>query len=39
VQTFMDHTPLVGPAIFLACDLSVHVTGSIVMADGGCRTV
>ena len=48
VTRFMQHTPLgrpgspediVGPAIFLASDLSSYVTGSIVMADGGYRTV
>jgi 3-oxoacyl-[acyl-carrier protein] reductase len=48
VKMFMDHTPLgragvaediVGPAIFLASDLSSYVTGSIVMADGGYRAV
>jgi len=48
VKTFLDHTPLgragtpediAGPAIFLASDLSAYVTGSIVMADGGYRTI
>jgi NAD(P)-dependent dehydrogenase (short-subunit alcohol dehydrogenase family) len=48
VKIFLDHTPLgrtgrpediAGPAIFLASDLSAYVTGSIVMADGGYRTI
>ena len=48
VQAFVDHTPLartgkpediVGPAIFLASDLSAFVTGTILMVDGGYRTV
>jgi 3-oxoacyl-[acyl-carrier protein] reductase len=48
VRVFLEHTPLgragkpediVGPAIFLASDLSAFVTGSIVMADGGYRVI
>ena len=48
VKVFVDHTPLgragtaediVGPAIFLASDLSAYVSGSIVMVDGGYRAV
>lgn len=48
VRIFLEHTPLgragkpediVGPAIFLASDLSQYVTGTIVMADGGYRSI
>ena len=48
VKTFLEHTPLgrvgkpediVGPAIFLASELSAYITGSIIMVDGGYRTI
>jgi exodeoxyribonuclease III len=46
VRLLIEHTPLgragkpediVGPAIFLASDLSAYVTGPIVMAAGDCN--
>ena len=48
IATVMRHTPLnragkpediAGPAVFLASDMSAYVTGGIIMADGGFRTV
>ena len=48
IKQVLDHTPLgrpgapvdiAGPAIFLASDLSAYVTGGIIMADGGFRTI
>jgi NAD(P)-dependent dehydrogenase (short-subunit alcohol dehydrogenase family) len=48
VAQVMRHTPLnrpgkpediAGPAVFLASDMSSYVTGCIIMADGGFRTV
>jgi 3-oxoacyl-[acyl-carrier protein] reductase len=48
IAMVMRHTPLnhagklediAGPAVFLASDMSAYVTGCIIMADGGFRTV
>ena len=35
----MTMTTIRGPAIFLASDMSAYVSGSIVMVDGGYRTI
>jgi enoyl-[acyl-carrier-protein] reductase (NADH) len=35
IATLDSRRNIVGPAIFLASDLSAYVTGSIMMADGG----
>lgn len=48
VAAVMRHTPLnrpgkpediAGPAVFLASDMSSYVTGGIIMADGGFRSI
>ena len=48
IAKVVSHTPLgragkpadiAGPAVFLASDMSAYVTGCIIMADGGFRTV
>ena len=48
IQKGLDHTPLgragtpqdiAGPAVFLASDLAAYVSGGILMADGGYRSV
>jgi NAD(P)-dependent dehydrogenase (short-subunit alcohol dehydrogenase family) len=48
VQQFIDHTPLgrsatpedmIGPAVFLASNLSAYVTGGMIMVDGGYLTI
>jgi len=32
-------TGIVGPAVFLASDLAGYITGGIVIADGGYRSI
>ena len=48
VKGYLEHTPLgrtgkpddiAGPAVFLASDLSSYVTGHLLLADGGYRTI
>lgn len=48
VKYFVDHTPLgrtgsaddmVGPAVFLASEMSAYVSGTLLMVDGGYHTL
>ena len=38
-STDANSNNVVGPAVFLASDLAAYVTGTIIMANGGYRTV